>query len=473
MKEHPLHRIRSTATSLLRSGNGRDLLQNLERMTYQRVRVVQLFRRKPLLVISLMGLLIRLALAPFFGHPYDLRIFMAVSWAVAHGISPYSQYVLQEIFQNMPHPHLYGSFYGIGYPPSWGLILGLMYQIASLIKPNDIYTLILSLKIPIIASDLATALVVYKILELKANKQVAVKAFCLFQLCPFSIVIGAVWGMFDVLVFLLSLLSAYLLLEKFEWSLISLAFACSLKPYAIVLAPLYSIFIYKQTHSVKRALSYGGGVLGLLALITLIPMAIFAWPLSNLYCALAAHMSSTTLFYNGEAIYIYGAASPFNLYNVFKALDPAINPPWTLNYLWIISLIIVYYHAIHHISDVNFASIVNWSFLVSLTFFTTRFWVSEQNLMLLFAFFVFVIVFNRARTSWKDVHTLWILLFVFVLIHVPAVAFNWIADPQTLDVAIAISDGPLVPFRFLIMSALTVSWLTSLWRYSLKERMWQ
>ena len=448
----------------------RYLLQKMEGFTHQRVGLYRLFRRKPLLSISLIGLAIRFVLAPFFGHPYDLRIFMAVSWAVANGISPYSQYVLQEIFQDMSNPQLYGSFYGIGYPPSWGLVLGLMYQFSSLINPNDIYTLVLSLKIPIIVSDLVTSLVLYKIVKLKLNKQTAFKAFCLYQLCPFTIVIGAVWGMFDVLVFLLSLLSAYLLLEKFEWSLISLAVACSLKPYPIVLAPLYSIFIYKQTNSLKKGLGYSFGVTGLLSLITMIPMAIFKWPISNLYHALASHMSSTNLFYNGEASYTYSAASPFNIYNVFKSIDPTISPPWALNYLWIIAMALLYFQAIRQISKINFTSIVNWSFLASLTFFSTRFWVSEQNLILLFSFFLLVVIFNRTNSSWKHIHSVWILFFTFVLVHVPAIAFNWIIGPQTQNVAF-FSDS-LGSFSWVLMSALTFSWLALLWHYSIKNFSW-
>lgn len=58
----------------------------------------------------LVGLIIRLTLAPFLGHPYDLRIFMAVGWAVANGMTPYGQYVLQKIFADMLHQHLFGSF---------------------------------------------------------------------------------------------------------------------------------------------------------------------------------------------------------------------------------------------------------------------------------------------------------------------------------------------------------------------------
>jgi len=472
MTAHPRPTNASTEPPQVRSGPGRYLRQTLESLTAYPVGLRRLFERRPLVVMTVVGVAIRLVLAPFFGHPYDLRIFLAVGWAVAHGVSPYSQYVLQDIFQHMPHPHLYGTFYGIGYPPSWGLVLGYMYHLASAIHPHDLYTLVLALKLPIIAGDLVTALVIYKILEQKVTKPTAVKAFSLYQLCPFAIVVGAVWGMFDVLVVLLTLLSAYVLLDRPAWSLIALAVAASLKPYPIVLAPLYAIVLYRQTPSPRRALGYAAGVMGLLGLITLIPMALFNWPLSNLYHALASHMSATNLYYNGEASYTYGAASPFNLYNVFKVLDPAVSPPWTLNYLWIIGMVIVYYQALRHLADLSFTSIMNWSFLVSLTFFTTRFWVSEQNLMLLFSLFLFVVLLNTNRPRWREVHLLWILFFAFILIHVPATAFNWIADPPALTAGIALYEGSFGPVCWGVMSALTCAWLVLLWRYAMRRMMW-
>lgn len=471
MKKLPL--LSKILTLTFSSGKFRYLPQQMESLKHQRTRFTRPSRRKRILGISLVGLGIRVVLAPFFGHPYDLRIFMAVSWAVAHGVSPYSQYVLHDIFQNMAHPHLRGSFYGIGYPPPWGLILGIFYQISTVINPNDIYTLVFSLKLPIIIGDLVTALVIYKILKQKLNRQIAFKAFCLYQFCPFVIVIGAIWGMFDSLVFLLSILSAYLLLEKMEWSLLSLAFACALKPYPIILAPLYSIFIYKQTASLKRGIIYFLGVTGFLSLLTFLPMIVFSWPISNLYHAMVSHMSSTNVFYNGEANYTYGAASPFNLFNVFKLVDPTIQPYWALNYLWIFAIVAVYFYAYLKISDINFSSILNWSFLISLVFFTTRFWVSEQNLIQLFSFFLFVVLFKKTQINWKCIHRLWILLFTFVLIHVPAIAFNWIADPQMLLVATSLYEGPFGPLGWVLMSLLTVSWLALLWQYVIKRMVWR
>ena len=473
MKKLPLLSKVLTLTLAFSSGTFGYFLQQMGNLKYQIPQFSLLSRRKRLLGISIVGLAIRFVLAPFFGHPYDLRIFMAVSWAVANGVSPYSQYVLNDIFANMAHPHLNGSFYGIGYPPPWGLILGIFYQLSTMINPNDIYTLVFSLKIPIIIGDLVTALVIYKILKKKLNRQIAFKAFCLYQFCPFVIVIGSVWGMFDSLVFLFSILSVYLLLEKMEWSLLSLAVACALKPYPIILVPLFSIFIYKQTASLKRGISYLLGVSGFLSLFTFLPMVVFNWPISNLYHAMASHMSSTNLYYNGEANYTYGAASPFNLFNVFKLADPTIQPTGALNYLWIFAIVAVYLYAYFRISEINFSSILNWSFLISLVFFTTRFWVSEQNLIQLFSFFLFVVLFNKSQINWKYIHTLWILLFAFVMIHVPAIAFNWIADPQMLNVATAFYEGPFGPVGWVLMSGLTVSWLALLWRYSIRRMVWR
>lgn len=82
---------------------------------------------------------------------------MAVGKAVANGITPYGQYTLQSMFSNVGHFHLYGTFSGIGYPPPWGLICGLMYSLSSIIAPDNLYTYVLALKVPIIVAEVAVA----------------------------------------------------------------------------------------------------------------------------------------------------------------------------------------------------------------------------------------------------------------------------------------------------------------------------
>jgi len=370
----------------------------------------------------------------------------------------------------MPHPHLYGTFCGMGYPPPWGLISGLMYLASATLSPNNIYAYTFALKVPIILGDIVTAFMIYKILKSELNGSDALKAFRLYLLCPYLISVGVVWGMFDVLAFLFSLLSAYYLLERRELSSVFLAVACSLKQIPLVLVPLYSIFVYKSTHSVKKTLYYFFGVTSLLALITIVPMIAFNWPLSNLYYALTDQVYASGLPYANEIGYTYGAASPFNVFNILRLVDPLVKPPWTLNYLWIGACFIAYLYAARHLSEVDFASIIRWSLLIILIFFTTRSWVSDQNLLFLFSFFLLTVLFHSS--SWKTIHALWALFFVFVMIHVPATSFLWIPYPWTLNEASAFCDGPVGWVRLFAMTGLTFTWLGVLWHYVTKRMVW-
>ncbi len=437
--------------------------------------VKSIFIGNPFLFSALiLGLLLRLFLAPFLGHPYDLRIFMAVGWAVANGITPYGKYVLQTIFTEVSHPHLTGSFYGIGYPPLWGLVLGSAYRLYSILSPNNIYLYILTLKLPIIVGDIVVSIVLYKIIEREVNTDIASKVFLFYQFCPFIIIAGVVWGMFDMLVFLFSIISAYTLFSRSDLSAVSLSIATSLKPYVIILIPLYAIFIIKKFNSIHKTSRYLFIVLSLLVLGTLIPMFIYGWPLSNLYCALTSHMTTTNFYYEGGNDYTYGAASPFNLYNVLRLVDPGIKPLNFLNYLWIGVCLATYVYVFLKSNTIHFKSIVNYSFLTSLAFFSTRFWVSEQNLIFLLSFFILTVVLSGKQREWRTIHILWILLVAFIIVHVPVTSFLWIIQPRTLNVATAFCNGPLGYVRWISMSLLTFSWLAILYWYSFKERgIWQ
>jgi len=404
------------------------------------------------------------------GHPFDLRVFMAVGWAVANGITPYGRYVLQEIFVDVPQQHFSGSFYGIGYPPLWGLFLGFLYQLYSWISKSNIYLYSFVLKIPIILGDLATAIILYKIVKNTLDENIASKVFCFYQLCPFLIVVGTIWGMFDILVFLFTILSAYLLLKRSDLSAVSLAIATSFKPYAIILVPLYSIFIHKKFSSIRNTSRYILVVLGLISLLTFSPMFIFKWPLSNLYFALAAHMTPTDFYYEDGPDYTYGAASPFNVYNVLRLAYPRIKPLVFLNYIWIFGCLATYVYTFYRSSENDFKSIIKYSFLTSVVFFATRFWVSEQNLVFLLSFFILTVLFNGTQDGWKIIHAFSILLLAFVLVHVPASAFLWMVQPWMLNASTAFCNGPYGYLRLVSMSVLTFSWFGVLIWYSYKER---
>ena len=74
--------------------------------------------------LLLLSIAIQLALAPWLGHFYDIRIFMATGYLVGTGQNPYAAQDLTVVFNNI-------SFQGmtsVGYPPPWPLMLGFLYR---------------------------------------------------------------------------------------------------------------------------------------------------------------------------------------------------------------------------------------------------------------------------------------------------------------------------------------------------------
>jgi len=399
---------------------------------------------------------------------------MAVGASVARGITPYGQYVLQDIFAKTPHVHLYGTFPGIGYPPPWGLISGLMYSLSSAVAPNNLYAYVLALKMPVILAELAVAVLVYNVLKAKIDEQVASKAFLLFLFCPFIISVGTIWGMFDVLALFFALLSAYGLYGNWKLSSLFLSVASVLKVFPLVLAPLYSVLLYRSTRSLKVAFQFLLFTVALTGFFTIVPMIVFSWPFSNLYNALAYHVTTVNPSYDSLATFPYGAASSLNAFTLLNTLaGVTLQPPSVFMYAWIPACITVYLLLSRvRIRNSGFPLTVQWSLLLLLALFTTRAWVSEQNLTFLFAFLA-LSVFLQNPENLGTVQLLWILLFSFVMVHVPVIAFFWLPYPWTLNAASSFADGPLGWTRLLLMTLLTFSWLALSWHYVARKLRWR
>jgi hypothetical protein len=436
------------------------------------------------------ALLVRLLLAPFFSHPFDERVFMAVGASVARGITPYGQYVLQDIFASTPHPHLYGTVLGIGYPPPWGLICGDMYVLSSMLAPGNLYAYVLALKLPVIAGELALAVLVYRILRKEVEEKTAFKAFLLFLFCPFLITTGTVWGMFDTLALFFAVFSAYSLNSNWKMSSVYLSVASVLKLFPLTLAPLYSVLVYKTEKNLRKACLFFTVTAALTATFTFVPMIVCNWPLSNMYNALGYHVTVMNNAYGAQTVaqagvaaapydaaaaFPYGAASPFNVFTLLNGyVSTSVQPPDVSVYLWIPACIAVYVFLLRSNRSSRqvskFAVTVQWSLLLMLTLFTTRVWVSEQNLAFLFAFFALTVYLMRLDLA--SVHMLWIMLLCFVVVHVPAVSFLWLPYPWTLDSATAFANGPLGWTRLLMMTMLTFSWLVLSWHFVVKKLRW-
>jgi hypothetical protein len=209
-------------------------------------------------------------------------------------------------------------------------------------------------------------------------------------------------------------------------------------------------------------------------------MIAFNWPTGNMYNALTYHVTTSNPSYDLLTSFPYGAASPFNVATLLVDVGgPMFTPPDVFVYAWIPACIIVYLLLFRSRAMVpkginvsaDFISTVQWSLLLLLTLFTTRVWVSEQNLVFLFAFFA-LSVFLQHPQDWDKIELLWLLLFIFVLVHVPAVSFFWLPLPWTLTASTAFADGPLGWTRLLLMTALTFSWLAMCWHYVAKRLRW-
>jgi len=369
------------------------------------------------------ALIARFLIAPFVSHPFDGRVFMIVGAAVARGISPYYKYVAQELFPNV-HVHLWGEWLGIGYPPLWGLVLGVCYYAFKL--TGNIFVYQLALKIPVIIGDLAALLAIKHAVENGARK---------FFTSPFVLLIGAVWGMFDSLVFALTLYAITSALKgRSLRSALSLGLAVELKIIPGLLLPL-TVYTCKSLKGVKEALKHLLLTLVTPVVITVSIMKGMKWSFSGLFYALTYHVG-----YGSEKGIVCGGVSPFSpLKNVIPNLPTFLT--MFLNWLWLIAYLIVVVFSFRSLREkLDFDSVLYWSIAVFIAFFAFRPWVSEQNIILPYGL---LLVYSTLKGKALEERVLTLVLTGLVLVHVPFISFLWILVPETVNIASKICDHPV------------------------------
>ena len=193
----------------------------------------------------LLGLAVRLALAPLAGHPFDTFVWYDTG---------------QRVFLGQP-------FYAVtaySYPPTWAGILGVVDGVyrplaawlgAQPLTANQVtralghpillaapllvdWLFLLLVKLPLIAGDLVLGLILRSTVAHRLNRPaLADRAFAWYFLNPYIIWISAVWGMFDVLPTLFALVAILLFLdERDALSGIAFGVAVSLKYFPVLLA---------------------------------------------------------------------------------------------------------------------------------------------------------------------------------------------------------------------------------------------
>jgi len=204
--------------------------------------------RKPLFKIFLIGLVLRIVLMPLFGYPYD-----TMHWALA----------IQHIQAGAGLYDIDGYYY----TPTWGYILGIWSHVFDLFGVTNYGQLFDStlplehaysnylatlttvsfnfiIKIPFLISDIIVGYLIYKIIYEKTNdEKKATLGFTLWFLCPLTIFVSAVHGMFDSISVMFMLLSVYSLRKGRDiLAGISMAVAITLKIFPII--AVFALIMY-------------------------------------------------------------------------------------------------------------------------------------------------------------------------------------------------------------------------------------
>ena len=197
------------------------------------------------LALMAAGTIIRILLAPFFGHSWDMYVWIESGGLAARGVNVY------EIRELTDFPW---GFYA--YPPLWLYWLTAVSALATDITALEIKVALI--KAPIILTDILSAILLYRLARLYSlENSKARKITLLFYLNPISILISSVWGMFDSIAVLLTLAASYLLLKRrIIYSGLALALGTAAKIYPSLLLIPFSIYLAAEKEKRWRELAY-------------------------------------------------------------------------------------------------------------------------------------------------------------------------------------------------------------------------
>lgn len=188
-----------------------------------------------IIILILLGFLIRLLFAPLPEYKIDMDAWVA--WAYRLNQFNFANFYSDRIWTN--------------YTPGYLYVLSILGYIKNLFGINDqlFYEV---LKLPSIIAEIFLGILVYKILRKPQKWALVASSFILLN--PAFIFNSSVWGQIDGLFCLMLVLSVYFLTQnKIIYSSILLGLSFLIKPQAIILSPVFALFIIKN-FSVKNIL---------------------------------------------------------------------------------------------------------------------------------------------------------------------------------------------------------------------------
>lgn len=158
----------------------------------------------------------------------------------------------------------------------------------------------LAIKIPVIFADIATGLIIWKLIKPKSEK-LAYVSLVLYTLSPVLIFTGSVWGQIDGIFALLLLLASYFLIvnKKADLSGFFWALAFLLKPQAFVFLPAALFIMVARKYHLKDYLYFG-----ILAGVTILILSLPFFPNDPIFGIL--HLTEKmTGFYHYTSVFAF------------------------------------------------------------------------------------------------------------------------------------------------------------------------
>lgn len=208
-------------------------------------------KNKHILSILIAGVIIRLAIIPFYFHP-DIKTYYFQSSFLKKGVLNIYDYLdkhnlelpYKENFVYFPLTYYFLGSYQFVVSPFLGENFDKWLNDASLgsILQIGVYRYLLILKLPYLIADISIAFLLTKLFNQIEDKQ---KIFKLWMLNPFSIAIIYIFSNIDVLIVLMTVLSLlFAKKSKFLLAALMLGLGAGFKAYPIFFIPL--IFFYTQ-----------------------------------------------------------------------------------------------------------------------------------------------------------------------------------------------------------------------------------
>jgi hypothetical protein len=256
--------------------------------------------------VLIIGAAVRLLLAPFFAHPFDVFAWYTNAESLIGGAKPVQSFV---------SPYYYSFFFfvfpaGLAFEFLSRFTGTLTVSVSSLnpiLIPSVPHTITIIpgilfdflVKLPLILSDALICVLLHRIMVKNGGERMAIKVASIWFLNPLVIWVSSGWGTFDTLPTLFTLLSFYLVQDrKFAVSGLTLAVAAALKVYAVVLA--FPILVLAWSRGGRLGLLKTGAIFSLSLALLLFPLLL---PYRPAFALFSQPSSVQGLRYSGLSIW--------------------------------------------------------------------------------------------------------------------------------------------------------------------------